>query len=160
MNIQTNIKAEDKLYWFGNTLIAIRLASASGVDGLSVIEHWMPYGEAPPLHVHHNEDEVFHILAGVMRFEVGGRQVVGHAGDTVLAPKGVPHAFRVESLAGARCLTLMRGTDFETMVREVSRSAPGPELPPSVAPTPAMINLLVAACARNHIDIIGAPLAC
>ena len=159
MNIQTNIKAEDKLYWFGNTLIAIRLASMSGADGLSVVEHWMPYGEAPPLHVHHNEDEVFHILDGVMRFEVDGREVIGRAGDTLIAPKGVPHAFRVESLSGARCLTMMRGADFETMLREASRPAPGPELPPAVVPTPGMIDSLVAACARNHIAIIGPPLA-
>lgn len=158
MNIQADIKAEDKLYWFGNTLIAMRLASAGGVDGLSVVEHWMPHGEAPPLHVHHNEDEAFYILDGVMRFEVGGRDVVGRAGDIVLAPKGIPHAFRVESLTGAHCLTIMRGADFETMLGEVSRPAAGPELPPQAAPTPAMIETLVAACARNSIDIIGPPL--
>lgn len=144
--------------WFGNTRIAIRVASAQGADGISVIEHWMPHGEAPPLHIHRNEDEIFHVLSGRMRFRVGDHTLEAGLGETMLAPKGVPHQFRVESEGGARCLTITRGADFETMVRAVSREAGADGLPPLLVPDAATIEALSRACADNGIDIIGAPL--
>lgn len=159
MNMHTDIQSSGQLLWFGNTLISIKLASTSGSDGISVVEHWMPFGEAPPLHVHHREDEVFHVLDGVMRFRVGDDEIVARAGQTIIAPKGIPHAFRVESDAGVHCLTIMHGADFETMLRQTSRMADRPELPETVAPTPQMIDMLVSACAANMIDIIGPPLS-
>jgi quercetin dioxygenase-like cupin family protein len=154
-----NIQANSDVFWFGNTLVAIKLSSQSGADAISVVEHWMPHGEAPPLHIHQREDEVFHILDGAMRFRVGGDEVVGRAGDTVIAPKGVPHAFRVDSASGAHCLTIMRGVDFETMIRQASRPALRPGLPEAATPTPDLIDRLVKICAANKIDIIGPPLA-
>ena len=158
MNMRIEVDAIRELRWFGNTLISFNLSSSAGADGISVIEHWMPHGEAPPLHVHHREDEVCHSLEGKMRFQVGERQLVGRAGETVLAPKGIPHAFRVESMLGARCLTIMRGSDFETMARTASRPAIHPDLPEAMAPTPDMIDRLVRICAENQIDIVGPPL--
>jgi quercetin dioxygenase-like cupin family protein len=159
MNMHINMQANGDLLWFGNTLISIKLSSQSGADGISVVEQWMPFGEAPPLHIHQREDEVFHIIDGVMRFRVGDDEIVGRAGDTVIAPKGVPHAFRVESASGVHCLTIMRGSDFETMLRQASRMAERPELPEAIAPTPEMIGRLVEICAANKIDIIGPPLS-
>ncbi len=145
--------------WFGDTRVAIRVSSADGADGLSVIEHWMPEGESPPLHIHRNEDELFVILSGVMRFRAGDRLFEAGAGEILLAPKGVPHHFRVASAEGAHCLTITRGPDFETMVRAMSRPATGPGLPPRRAPDAETIDLLTRACAANGIDIIGAPLS-
>jgi mannose-6-phosphate isomerase-like protein (cupin superfamily) len=152
-------KPDEALRWFGNTMIAIRLSASAGADGICVVEHWMPFGDSPPLHVHHTEDEVFHILEGEMRFRVAEGDVVARAGDTVLAPKGLPHSYRVESRSGARSLTITRGADFETMLREASRPAAAAELPAPAQPTPEMIEALVAACARNHIEIVGPPLS-
>lgn len=152
------IVAEARHLWFGNTRVAIRVASADGADGLSVIEHWMPCGEAPPLHIHRNEDELFHILAGRMKFRIGDRTFEAGAGETLLAPKGVPHHFRVESPEGAHCLTITRGADFETMVRRMARPAATNGLPETEVPDRRTISLLTQACAANGIDVIGAPL--
>jgi len=157
--MHATIENSGELLWFNDTLVAIRLSTSAGADGISVIEHLMPYGSSPPLHVHRHEDEVFHILEGTMRFHVAGRDIVGRAGQTVLAPKGVAHSYRVESTAGARCLTVTTCGDFEKMVREVSRVATAAEMPPQEAPTPEVIAALTDACARNGIDIVGAPLS-
>jgi quercetin dioxygenase-like cupin family protein len=160
MTFHTPVAADTSNLWFGNTRVSIRLASAAGADGLSVVEHWMPFGDGPPLHVHHSEDEVFHILAGNVRFRIDGRpDVLADAGDTLIAPKGIPHQFRVESPGGARCLTIVRGADFETMLRAASRPATGPGLPEAAAPTPEQIALLTRLCAANGIEIVGPPLA-
>ncbi|TGV96274.1 cupin domain-containing protein, partial [Mesorhizobium sp. M2E.F.Ca.ET.154.01.1.1] len=115
-------------------------------------------GDSPPLHVHLNEDEIFHILEGRMRFQINGHERIVGSGETVIAPKGLPHTFKVESPEGAHTLTVTRGADFETMVRKASRPAERPELPQPAAPTPEMIEALTRLCAENGIDIIGPPM--
>jgi mannose-6-phosphate isomerase-like protein (cupin superfamily) len=159
MTVHTTIGRSGEMFWFKGTLVNVRLSWNTGEDRVSVVEHYMPYGESPPLHVHRNEDEVFHILEGRMRIRIDGKDSVALAGETVLAPKGVPHSFRVESLEGARCLTITSGGDFENMIREMGEPALCAELPPQVEPTPAMIVALFESCARNGIDIIGEPIS-
>lgn len=159
MTMHASIGKSGELFWFKGTLVNVRLSWNAGEDRVSIIEHYMPYGESPPLHIHRNEDEVFHLLEGEMRFRIDGSDTFVRAGETVLAPKGKPHSFRVESREGARCLTITSGGDFEKMVREMGEPAMSAGLPPQVEPTPAMIVALYEACARNSIDIIGSPLA-
>lgn len=159
MTVHTTIGKSGELFWFKGTLVNVRLSWSAGEDRVSVVEHYMPHGESPPLHVHRNEDEIFHILEGSMRIHIDGAERIAQAGETVLAPKGVPHSFRVESTEGARCLTITSGGDFENMIREMGEPALRAELPPQAEPTPAMIIALYEACARNGIDIIGEPLS-
>lgn len=146
-------------FWFLDGLMRVRVASGATAKGVSVLEHTAPYGSAPPLHVHHNEDEIFHLLEGDMRFLVDGAEIHLHQGETLLAPKGKPHGFVVASPAGARWLiTTCRG-DFERMARSIGRPAAGECLPPVFAPTPAEIAALDAACRAHYIEIVGPPLA-
>jgi len=159
VHTKTTTKPQGELLWFRNSLVKINLSFTEGVDQVSVIENWLPFADSPPLHVHHRQDEIFHVLEGTMRFRVDERDVIVHAGSSILAPKGIPHTFRVESATGVRCLVTTVGPDFETMVREMSTSAPSPTLPAHSDPTPEMIRALVEACTRNNIAILGAPLA-
>ncbi|MEW9806588.1 cupin domain-containing protein [Mesorhizobium marinum] len=158
MTVHTTIGDSSELFWFRGTLVNVRLSWHAGEDRVSVVEHLMPYGKSPPLHIHRNEDQVFHVLEGEILIHIDGVETVARAGETVLAPKGVPHSFRVESREGARCLTITSGGDLEKMIREMGEPALNAELPPQVEPTPAMIAALRDACARNGIDIIGGPL--
>jgi quercetin dioxygenase-like cupin family protein len=144
---------------FKGTLVNVRMSANDNSDNISIIEHKMPFGEAPPLHVHKNQDEVFHILRGQLRFEVGGKTFVAHAGDILVAPKNIPHRFIVESLDGAHCITITKGRDFETMVIEMSSPVQVEFMPAHVEPTKSMIDALVASAARNNIDLLGPPLA-
>jgi mannose-6-phosphate isomerase-like protein (cupin superfamily) len=144
--------------WFGNTLVAIAIPSATGGDGMCVIEHWLPHGDSPPLHIHRNEDEIFHIISGTLKLVVDGRESWANAGQTVLAPKGLPHSYRVESKDGAHVLTITHGTDFERMIRAAGRPTQARELPASSAPSPETIEMLGRLCAENNIDLVGPPL--
>jgi quercetin dioxygenase-like cupin family protein len=85
MKTQAKSAVTQGLRNFKGNLVNIRLSANDNDDSISVIEHKMPYGEATPLHIHRNEDEVFHILRGTMRFEIGNQTVVGNAGD-ILGP--------------------------------------------------------------------------
>lgn len=125
---------------FLDTTVTIRVPHAAGADGISVIESVAPRGDSPPLHVHRTEDEVFHVLEGEFRFRVGDEEVRVGAGETLLAPKGVPHTYRVESAEG-RWLVVTTGGDFESLVR----AAPPKERLPEE-------------CAARGIELVGPPL--
>src|SRR3954447_20398278 len=109
--------------WFLNTEVTIKVSHLNGSDGVSVLEHRAPHGNSPPLHIHRTEDEIFHILEGEMLFRISDRELRAGAGETLLAPKNIPHSYRVESAEGARWLTITRGGDFETFVRSCGRPA-------------------------------------
>lgn len=145
-------------FWFLASRIRVAVSQKSNGDRISVLVHDAAFGEAPPLHVHYGEDEIFHILDGEMEFDIDGAITVAQPGDTLCAPRGVPHRFRVTSKKGARYLTITRG-GFEELVRSFGRTPQGPGLPRHEAPTPAMRTALVSACFANGINVIGPPLA-
>jgi len=149
----------DEQLWFLNTHVIVRVRHTDGDDELCVLEHHAPHGDSPPLHVHQNEDEIFHILQGNVRFSVGGDVIRATAGDCLLAPKRIPHTYRVESTAGARFLTVTRGGDFETLVRTLGRPAERNGLPdPAGPPTPEQAEALARVCREHGIDLVGPPL--
>jgi len=144
--------------WFLNSRISIDLSRNDNSDGISVLVHHTPKDDAPPLHIHHDEDEIFHVLEGEIRFQVGGVLRTVGAGDTMLAPRGVAHGYRVISAGGARYITITRG-GFEAMVRSVARPALNAGLPDMMAPSPEMQAELAARCAEHGIELIGPPIA-
>lgn len=150
--------AQNQNLWFMNNACTIPVPKSATSDGVSVIDMQLPHGDAPPLHVHRHEDEIFHIIAGEVRFQLGGRVVEGKAGDTLLAPAGIPHGFRVVSASGARMLTITRH-GFEDMLRAVARPAEHDGLPEAVEPSPALQAELGAKCAAHGIDLLGPPIA-
>jgi quercetin dioxygenase-like cupin family protein len=144
--------------WFLNTLIIIRIPYATGTDGMSIVEHRLPYGDSVPLHIHHTEDEIFHILEGQFRFQLAGRRFSAGPGEIILAPKGVPHTYLAESRQGGRYLTTTCKGDFERLVRALARPAERDELPPPVIPTPQMVEKLKEVCMAHRIELVGPPL--
>ncbi|HXH06961.1 MAG TPA: cupin domain-containing protein [Vicinamibacterales bacterium] len=145
--------------WFLNSLVAIRIAHNIGQDGMSLIEQWAPHGDSPPLHFHRTEDELFYVLEGELRIRVQQEERWLRAGQTVLAPKGIAHTYRVESSEGAHWLVITTHGDFERFVRALSRPAEQPTLPPlSGAPTPEAIQHLTEIARAHGIEIVGPPL--
>ena len=153
-------KASRQPLWFLDTRVTVLISCADGTDRISLLEHSAPHGDSPPLHVHANEDEVFHILEGELRFILGDQTVRASAGQSLLAPKGVAHTYRVESGTGARWLTVTRGEEFERFVRAVGRPAEQAGLPlPSGPPTAQQAQGLATIALRHGIELIGPPLA-
>jgi quercetin dioxygenase-like cupin family protein len=144
--------------WFFNALVTVRVSCEEGSDGISVMETLVPHGDSPPLHVHLAEDELFHILEGEVRFRVADDEHVVRAGDTLLAPKGVPHTYHVES-ERARWLVITGRGNHERFVRSLSRPAERNGLPePSPPFTPDQREALVAAGREHGLEIVGPPL--
>ncbi len=71
-----------------------------------------PKGIGPPLHIHHNEDEIFYILEGEMIAQVGNERVTLKPGSFCLMPKGVEHAYKVISDEPCRYIAIMSPSGF------------------------------------------------
>ena len=100
-----------------------------------------------------------HVLEGEFRVRVKDQEHRLGAGDVLLAPKGVPHTYRVESAQGGRALTITARGDFERFVRAVSRPAERAELPePAGPPSADAVAGLKAAAAKCGIEFVGPPL--
>jgi quercetin dioxygenase-like cupin family protein len=147
------------MLWFLDNLVTFPVSQADGADGISVMESLAPRGSSPPYHVHHTEDECFHLLEGELVLLIDGTPKRLRAGETLLAPKEVPHTYRVVS-DQARWLVVTTQGDFESFVREVARPADTAELPPSAGPpTAEQQQLLAEAALRHGIELFGPPLA-
>ena len=75
-------------------------------NGLSFdIHEWS--GSGPDyLHVHHADDEAWHILEGTLTFRFRDRTIEAAAGTTVFVPAGVAHTF-YEAAGPTRYLMIM-----------------------------------------------------
>jgi quercetin dioxygenase-like cupin family protein len=77
-------------------------------------------GEMPPLHVHDHTDEGFYVPEGEPTLYTPGEQVTLRAGDYLLAPRGVPHTYRVGERP-ARWLVTSIPSGYERFVAAVSK---------------------------------------
>jgi quercetin dioxygenase-like cupin family protein len=140
--------------WFINGLVRIHVGGEETDGRYAVVENLVPEGDMPPLHVHHDEDEVFHLLDGRVTLYLPGRQVELGRGETFRAPRGVPHTYRVESET-ARMLVICQPARFDGLVRDVSEPATAEELPPRGRPLD--VEALGAAAGRAGIELLGPP---
>jgi quercetin dioxygenase-like cupin family protein len=72
--------------------LRVRVPPSATGDALTWIETTNAPGFGPPLH-RHRETEIFYVLEGRYLFELDGRRFTAAAGDVVVAPGGVAHAF-------------------------------------------------------------------
>jgi len=140
--------------WFIDGLAQVRVSGEETDGRYSVLEILVPEGDMPPLHVHHEEDEVFHILDGEVTLFLPGMEVPLATGETFRAPQGVPHTYRVDS-SSARWLVFCAPARFDAFVRAVSEPAPAAELPPRGRPLDP--ELLATEAARHGIELLGPP---
>lgn len=135
--------------WMLNTLMTV-LATGDDTGGAySVLRQRQTPAGNPPLHTHRDEDEAFYVIAGEVRFTVGGVTTVAGAGDFAFAPRGVPHGYEVTS-DEADLLVLANPGGIERFFREVGAPAPEAVLPEPAAPD---IDRVVATAARHGIEI-------
>ena len=58
----------------------------------------------PPLHLHHEQDEYWYVISGEYLFQVGSERYHAQAGDCLLGPRNVPHAYAFVGSSTGRIL--------------------------------------------------------
>jgi quercetin dioxygenase-like cupin family protein len=140
--------------WFIDGLVHIHVSGEETEGRYGVLEVHTPEGDMPPLHVHHEEDEVFHVIDGEVTLFLPGTEVSLTAGETFRAPQGVPHTYRVETPT-ARWLVFCAPARFDAFVRAVSEPARREELPPRGRPFDP--ERFAAEAKRQGIELLGPP---
>ncbi len=72
--------------------------------GLLILENTFHAKGGPARHLHHAQDEWFYAVEGAFLIEVGDARMTLHPGDSVLAPRGVPHVWASVGEQGGRIL--------------------------------------------------------
>jgi quercetin dioxygenase-like cupin family protein len=136
--------------WFTDTRMRILVAD----DRCSVVEAVARHGNMPPLHVHLDEDETFYVLEGRLTLLLPGSAIEADAGRAAFAPRGIPHAYRVESET-ARWVVVTTTGGFASFVEETSVPASDDGYAPlELMATP---DVLAAAAAARGIELLGPP---
>ena len=133
-----------ELLWFLGTLARMKLDGKQTAGRFSLWEATVPYGAAPPLHSH-PQDETFFILEGEITAWIVEPAMLDDDGNppewvrtcgrrcgvggVVFSPGGTPHTFRAESDT-ARMLVVSTPAGIDDMVRGLAEPARWPWLQP------------------------------
>jgi quercetin dioxygenase-like cupin family protein len=75
----------------GEQILFRRTAAETDGELLEMDDYWARTDHQTPEHVHPAMEERWDVIAGEVRFEIGGVTQTATAGDTVVAPPGTPH---------------------------------------------------------------------
>ena len=115
--VASSVSARQNAFWWQGSLMTIKARAADTDGAVGLVEATFYRGFGPPLHVHTREDEGLYVLEGQIRFRQGDDELVAGPGTWIWGPRGVPHAFRVES-ESARALVVVTPAGFERMFEE------------------------------------------
>lgn len=143
-------------FHFLNHLATVKVRPGES-GALSVVEFTAPRGFGPPLHRHHDEDEVFVVLDGEIAFHSGEDRIVTTAGGVAYLPATRPHTFQIHSeTARFTCVTGSRTTAprFDAFV-----AALGTPTDVATLPEPVYIDATHVAdvCREHGIEVLGPP---
>ncbi len=150
-------ESERESLWFLGDNVQIVVDSADTEGRLVMAVHHAAASSQPPLHEHDNEDEIFFILQGEIKFWSVDTVVNAGVGDCVLLPKDVPHTFQVSPNSEAKWLVILTPGGFDRFFRAVGTPAgyPGPQRDWSMDDETA--KRLETAAAECGIRLLGPP---
>lgn len=115
-------------------------------SGLFIIENTFREKGGPARHLHYDQDEWFYVVQGEFLFEVGSEKFQLKLGDSLLAPRQVPHVWAYTGGPEGRILiTFMPAGKMEAFFREVTRANAMPPQDPEL-------------WRRHGMELVGPPL--
>lgn len=101
--------------------------------GVLVLENTFHARGGPARHLHYDQDEWFYILEGDFIIEVGAERHTLRPGDSLLAPRQVPHIWAYVGDARGRILvTFLPAGAMEAFFREVTKANAMPPQDPAL----------------------------
>jgi mannose-6-phosphate isomerase-like protein (cupin superfamily) len=86
-----DINSENRTLGFSH--ISFKISTQETGGNFFLFEHSNLLPGGPPLHFHYYQEEWFYVMEGEVLFQIGEKRSQLKAGDSVLAPRKVPHAF-------------------------------------------------------------------
>jgi quercetin dioxygenase-like cupin family protein len=133
------VAADDGLadLWWKAGRLRVKTSGAETQGAFSQVEVDDPHGCAPPMHIHHGEEETFYVVDGEVTVFADGERIDLSSGDYAFVPRGVDHTYIVRS-DRARMLITFSPSGFEQFFVQEGIPACGEEEAPvgGVQPTP------------------------
>jgi mannose-6-phosphate isomerase-like protein (cupin superfamily) len=118
----------------GFSSLAFKVSTSDSAGNLFIIEHRNIVPDSgPALHMHLSQEEWFYVMEGEVVLQVGDQRLHLRAGESVLAPRLVPHTF---SATGSPAHMLIAFTPARKMEQYFIDAA----ATPSLAATEAFMN--------------------
>ena len=116
--------------------------SGEDTDGAyCLLEVGLAPGMGVPRHTHTHEDESYFVLAGELEVIVGGKTFVLKPGDSLVAPRGIPHQLRNSGDVENHYLLIFWPAGFEGFLEATAVSAPDNAVAPTEPPAAAIRNV-------------------
>lgn len=104
-----------------------------GSNGLLVFENTFHAKGGPARHLHYDQDEWFYTVEGEFIIEVGQERFALHPGDSLMAPRRMPHVWaHVGNARGRMLVTFMPAGQMEAFFREVTKANAMPPQTPEI----------------------------
>ncbi len=142
------------VYWGpGNQLTFLITGKETG-GAYFLAEMSVQPGGGPPPHIHHREDESFHILEGTLTIQVGANTITASAGDFAFLPRGIVHSFKNNGEGCAKALVSTTPAGLENYFAEVFEPAAdrNSAQPP---PSKAMLARAMEAAPRYDLELLS-----
>jgi quercetin dioxygenase-like cupin family protein len=116
----------------GISTIAFKVTT-SDPNGVLILENTFLAKGGPARHLHYDQEEWFYILEGEFQFEVGAERFRLEPGDSLLAPRRVPHVWAFVGEGRGRILVeFLPALTMEAFFRKVTRANAMPPQDPAL----------------------------
>lgn len=116
----------------GVSFITFKVTSQDSRDIL-VVENTFHHKGGPARHLHHDQDEWFYCVEGEFIIEVGQERFSLNSGDSLFAPRKVPHVWAfVGDTKGTMLITFTPAGQMEAFFSEVTKANAMPPQDPQL----------------------------
>jgi quercetin dioxygenase-like cupin family protein len=113
-----------KRYYFDVAIGSVCLTGADTGGAYCLLEMSLAPGIGVPRHTHTREDETYYVTCGELEVIVGDETFVLKAGDSLMAPRDIPHELRNSGGATNHYLLIFSPSGLEEFVMATALPAP------------------------------------
>lgn len=128
-------------YYFDVAIGSVCLSAEDTGGKYCLLEVSLAPGMSVPRHMHTREDEVYHVLSGELEVALGEKVFILTEGDTLLAPRDIPHQLRNSGSVENQYLLVFSPSGFEGLVQETAIPAPDNAVAPTKPPAVTIRNV-------------------
>ena len=130
-----------KRYYFDVALGSILLSGEDTGGAYCLLNMRVAPGKGVPRHTHTREDEALFVLSGELEATVGDEIFTLRAGETLIAPRNIPHHLRNSGNVANHYLIMFSPAGFDDFLKATSVAAPNDAVAPSAPPAIAVRNV-------------------
>ena len=103
-----------KLKGVNSNILDVKISGTDTDGDLALFEQTsLSQGKGTPLHIHHAQDEIFYVIEGKYKFQVGDDKYDLTIGDSIFLPRKIAHAWTQVSEKGKMLVTMQPAGKLE-----------------------------------------------